>query len=351
MADPSKTERATGKKLSEAKNKGNVGKSMDLSQVVSLFTAFIIINMIGYFIYRNLIGNMQAGFTGLAVSDFNINSVSNLFFNNIKDIVIIISPIMAGLLFVGVLNAYLQTGFRITLEPLKPNISKLNPVSGVKNLFSLKSVMKLVMGIAKVTATGVPAYFIIKHEIVVVQDMTGVGFAGVFVYAWQAIFSIAIKILSILFLIAIIDVIYQKWQWKRSLKMTKQEVKDERKQSEGDEEAKRRIKGMQQQMLRKMMMEDVPTADVIVTNPTHYAVALKYDSMGMEAPAVVAKGMNLVAERIKRVAKEHDIPIMEDKFLAQTLYKTVDIGQEIPAKLYQAVAKVLSYVYKLKGVA
>ncbi|MGR3317829.1 MAG: flagellar biosynthesis protein FlhB [Candidatus Anammoxibacter sp.] len=351
MADPSKTEQATSKKLSEAKNKGNVGKSTDLSQVVSLFTAFLIINMIGFFIYRNLISNMQTGFTGLVMLDFNINSVSNLFFNNVKDIVIIISPIMAGLLFVGLLNSYLQTGFRFTLEPLKPNLSKLNPVTGVKNLFSLKSLVKLIMGIAKVAATGIPAYFLIKHEIAAVQDMSGVGFAGVFVYAWQAIFSITIKILAILFIIAIIDVIYQKWQWKRSLKMSKQEVKDERKQAEGDEEAKRRIKGMQQQMIRKMMMQDVPAADVIVTNPTHYAVALKYDSIGMEAPSVVAKGMNLVAERIKELAKEHDIPVMEDKFLAQTLYKTVDIGQEIPAKLYQAVAKILSYVYNLKSVA
>ena len=351
MADPSKTEQATGKKLSEAKNKGNVGKSTDMSQVVSLFTAFLIINMIGYFIYRNLISNMQAGFTGLAMSDFNVNSVSNLFFNNVKDIVIIISPIMAGLLVVGLLNSYLQTGFRFTLEPLKPSLSKLNPVTGVKNLFSLKSVVKLVMSIAKVTAAGVPAYFIIKHEIAVVQDMSGVGFAGVFVYAWKAIFSTTIKILAILFIIAIIDVIYQKWQWKKNLRMKKQEVKDEKKQSEGDMEAKMRIRSMQQQMIRKMMMQDVPSADVIVTNPTHYAVALKYDSMGMEAPTVVAKGMNLIAERIKEIAKEHDIPVMEDKFLAQTLYKTIDVGQEIPAKLYQAVAKILSYVYKLKSVA
>ncbi|MGR3219759.1 MAG: flagellar biosynthesis protein FlhB [Candidatus Anammoxibacter sp.] len=351
MADPSKTEDATGKKISEAKNKGNVAKSMDLSQVVSLFAAFLIINMIGYFIYRNLISNMQTGFRGLVIQDFNINSVSNVFFNNVKDIVIIVSPIMAGLLFVGLLNSYLQTGFRFTLESLKPNLSKLNPVTGVKNLFSLKSVMKLVMSIAKVIAAGVPAYFMIKNEIAAVQDMSGVGFAGVFVYAWQAIFSTTIKILAILFFIAIIDVVYQKWQWKRNLKMTKQEVKDEKKQSEGDMEAKMRIRGMQQQMIRKMMMQDVPTADVIVTNPTHYAVALKYDSMGMEAPKVVAKGMNLIAERIKSIAEEHDIPIMEDRFLAQTLYKTIDIGHEIPESLYQAVAKILSYVYKLNSVA
>ena len=209
--------------------------------------------------------------------------------------------------------------------------------------------MKLVMGIAKVLATGIPAYFIIKKEIASVQDMSGVGFAGVFVYAWQAIFSITIKILAILFMIAIVDLIFQKWQWKRKLKMTKQEVKDERKQADGDEETKRRIKSMQVAMLRKMMMQDVPTADVIVTNPTHYAVAIKYDSSQAEAPLVVAKGRNIIAERIKEVAKEYDIPVMEDRFLAQTLYKSVELGQEIPAQLYQAVAKILSYVYKLRS--
>ncbi len=349
MAESQKTEQPTSKKLSEAKKKGNISKSMDVGQVVSIFTAFFIINVIGFFIYRNLISNMQSGFAGILVNDFNEKTVNTLFVNNMKDIVIIISPIMVGLLFVGILTSYLQTGFNLTLEPLKPNFTKLNPISGVKNLFSLKSLMKLVMGIAKVAATGIPAYFIIKKEIATVQDMSGLGFAGVFVYAWQAIFSITIKILAILFAIAIIDLIFQKWQWKRKLKMTKQEVKDEKKQADGDEEAKRRIKNMQITMIRKMMMQDVPTADVIVTNPTHYAVAIKYDSSQAEAPLVVAKGRNIIAERIKEVAKEHDIPVMEDRFLAQTLYKTVELGQEIPAQLYQAVAKILSYVYKLRS--
>lgn len=349
--DPSKTEQPTGKRLGEAKKKGNVGKSMDVSEVISLFTAFMIINVTGFFIYRHLIDNMQMSFSDLLVPDFNEESLSALFSSNVKDVVIIVAPIMGGLLFVGMLGAYLQTGFRLTLEPIKPTLNKLNPVSGVKNLFSLKSVMKLIMGVLKVTATAVPAYFIIKKEIVVVQGMTGVGFAELFIYAWQAIFGLTVKILAILFVIAIADLVYQKWQWKRGLRMSKQEVKDEKKQAEGDEEVKRKIKGMQQAMLRKMMMEDVPTADVVVTNPTHYAVALKYDSVGMEAPVVVAKGMNLNAQRIKEIAKEHDIPIMEDKPLAQTLFKTVEIGQEIPAMLFQAVAKILSYVYKLKGVA
>ena len=351
MADTLKTEKPTSKKILDAKKKGNVSKSMDVSHVVSLFTAFLIINMLGYFIYRNLINNMQISFSGLKIPNFNISSVGSLFLSNIKDIVIIVSPIMVGLLTVTILNSYLQTGFRFSLELLKPNLGKLNPVKGVKNIFSLKSVVKLLMGILKVSATAIPAYFIIKKEIVIVQDMSGIGFAGVFVYAWKAIFALTIKVLGILFAIAIIDIIYQKWQWKRNLRMTKQEVKDERKQAEGDEEAKRRIKSMQQSMLMKMMMQDVPTADVVVTNPTHYAVALKYDSVKMEAPIVAAKGMNLVAGRIKEIAKENDIPVMEDKLLAQALYKTVEVGQEIPPKLYQAVAKILSYVYKLKSVA
>ncbi len=354
MAESTKeerTEQATGKRISDAKNKGNVGKSVDLSQVISLFVAFFIINFLGLFIYRILIGNMQSSFSGLVVPDFNGKSVTTLFFDNAKDLLIIVSPIMAGLLIVGLVISYLQTGFRVTAEPLKPVISKLNPITGVKNLFSLKAVVKLLMGILKVLATGIPAYLIIKKEVLIVQNMSGVGFAGVFVYAWQAIFSLTLKILLILFVIAVIDFLYQKWQWKKDLKMSKQEVKDEKKQTDGDEDAKRRIQGMQRSMLLKMMMEDVPGADVVITNPTHYAVALKYDSMSMNAPVVLAKGADLVAKRIKEIAKENEIPLMEDKFLAQTLYKTVEIGEEIPPKLYQAVAKILTYIYKLKGTA
>jgi len=294
---------------------------------------------------------MQSSFTSLSVPDFNETTVSTMLLVHVKDLLIIIAPILAGLLVVGLASSYMQTGFQITTEPLKPSLVKLNPLNGVKNLYSFKAVVKLLMAIVKIAATAIPSYYIIKNEIIIVQNMSGVGFAGVFIYAWQAIFALTIKVLAILFVIAIADYIYQKWQWKKDLRMTKQDVKDERKQSEGDEETKRRIQGMQRSMLVKMMMQDVPNADVVITNPTHFAVALKYDSMSMSAPYVVAKGADLIAKRIKEIAKEHDVPLMEDRFLAQTLYKTVDMGQEIPPKLYQAVAKILSYVYKLKGVA
>ncbi len=346
-----KTEQATGKRIDKAKSQGNVGKSMDIMGVTSLFVAFFIINIMGLYIYRNLVSNMQTSLAGLARPDFNEKVFTTIIYDNVKDILIIVAPILAGLLAVGLASSYLQTGLRFTTEPLKPKLTKLNPITGVKNLFSMKAVVKLLLGVLKITAASLPAYYIIKKEVVVVQNMSGVGFAGVFIYAWQAIFSLTIKILVILFLIAIIDYLYQKWQWKKDLKMTKQEVKDEKKQTDGDESTKRKIRSMQQSMLIKLMMQDVPSADVVVTNPTHFAVALKYDSMGMNAPIVVAKGADLVAKRIKKAAKEHDIPLMEDKFLAQTLFKTVEIGQEIPPQLYKAVAKVLSYVYKLKGVA
>lgn len=346
-----RTEQPTSKRLDKAKDKGNMARSMDLSQVISLFAAFFIINMAGFFIYRNLLSNMQNSLSGLVVRNFNEEAAISIFFSNLKDVFIIASPILIGLLIVGIAGSYIQTGLRFTLDPLKPNIAKLNPIHGVKNLFSSRSVVKLLMGVVKIVATAFPSYLIIKREAIKLQDLSGTGFAHLFVYAWQAIFSLSIKILGILFLIAILDYIYQRWQWKRDLMMTKQEVKDERKQSEGDEEAKKRIRGMQRSMLIKLMMQDVPSADVVVTNPTHLAVALKYDSMTMEAPRVVAKGADLVAKRIKEIAIKHNIPIMEDKILAQTIYKAVEIGQEIPPKLYQAVAKILSYVYKLKGVA
>lgn len=354
MAGESKqerTEQPTGKRLDKAKDKGNVARSMDLSQVVSLFAAFFIINIAGFFIYRNLLSNMQNSLSGLLVRNFNEEAATSIFFSNLKDVFIIVSPILIGLLIVGVAGSYIQTGFRFTLEPLKPNLAKLNPIHGVKNLFSSRSVVKLLMGVAKIAATAFPAYLIIKMEAIKLQDLSGTGFAHIFVYAWQAIFSLSIKILGILFMIAILDYIYQRWQWKKDLMMTRQEVKDERKQSEGDEETKKRIRSMQRSMLIKLMMQDVPSADVVVTNPIHLAVALKYDSMTMEAPRVVAKGADLVAKRIKDIAIKHNIPIMEDKILAQAIYKTVEIGEEIPPKLYQAVAKILSYVYKLKGVA
>ena len=174
------------------------------------------------------------------------------------------------------------------------------------------------------------------------------GLAQIFGMLTKSMYTLSLRISVALLILAVLDFFYQKWQYKRSLRMTKQEVKDEGKETEGDPLIKGKIRAVQRQMAMKRMMAAVPTADVVVTNPTHYAVVLKYESTGMKAPTVVAKGADLLAMRIKDIAKKHNIPLVEDKSLAQTLYKTVEIGKEIPQKLYYAVAKVLSYVYQLK---
>ncbi|MCK4788040.1 MAG: EscU/YscU/HrcU family type III secretion system export apparatus switch protein, partial [Desulfobacteraceae bacterium] len=261
----------------------------------------------------------------------------------------IVAPVMAAGVIVAALSNFLQVGVMFTLEPVIPKFSKISPLKGLGRLFSKQSFMELFKSVAKLAIVGVIAYWTVKGEMDRFLDLGGMGVAAIALYILKVILKIFLRVCVVMVFLAVLDYAFQKWQFEQQLKMTKHEVKEEFKRSEGDPLIKSRIRRIQLEMARRRMMQEVPKADVVVTNPVRLALAIRYDRAVMNAPEVVAKGSELVAERIKALAKKHDIPIVENKGLAQDLYRMVEIGSEIPSALFQAVAEVLAYVYRLKG--
>ncbi len=343
-----KTEEPTGKRLGEARSKGNVARSPDLNNAVSLLTGFVILYFMAMTTYNGIYSITETSLGNLACKEFTPDIISNIIISQVYKTVKILLPILGGLMLVGLIVSYAQTGFLFSHETLKPNLQKLNFIANIKKLFSLQSFVKLLFSGVKLFIIGGVTFFFIKREYNNIINVLHCDLLQIFEISVTLMYGLALRISVVLFILSILDFFYQKWQYKKNLRMTKQEVKDERKQAEGDPQIKAKIRSVQLKMAIKRMMAAVPTADVVVTNPTHYAVALKYDGAAMRAPTVVAKGADLIAKRIKEIAKKHHIPLVEDRYLAQTLYKTVEIGREIPQKLYYAVAKILSYVYQLK---
>lgn len=286
----------------------------------------------------------------LFYEDFNANTfialVMDISFKNLK----VVLPLMGGFMIVGLLATTTQVGFGLSRKALIPDFKRLNPLSGMKNLVNMKSLVKTAMSIVKLSIMSGVAYVSIRKDLEPLLELISMRTEAILTSATGMIFAITLKITIIMLILALIDLLYQRWQFAKDQKMTKNEVKQETKQSEGDPLMKSRIKAVQREMSNKRMMQDVPEADVVVTNPTHYSVALKYDAATMESPKVVAKGVDLIALKIREIATKNNIPIVEDRVLARVLYSTIEIGSEVPPKLYQAVAKVLSYVYQLRNV-
>lgn len=349
-SDTEKTEQPTGKRLGEARNKGNVAFSADLNNAVILLFGFILWYALGVNTYNSLYNAMKASLVNLMCKDVTPESVIDVMLSHVYMLIKILSPFLGGLLLIGLAASYLQVGFMFNFGLLKPNLSKLNIISGLKNLFSFKSFAKLIFSILKLIMVGGVSFFYIRKEFscIDIMDTIDLNLSAILVTNVKLMFGLALRVSAALFILAVVDCFYQKWQYKRNLRMTKQEVKEERKQMDGDPLIKSKIRSIQRQIAMRRMMSSIPKADVVITNPSHFAVVLKYDGSAMKAPMVVAKGVDLIAKRIKEIARRHKVPLVEDKPLAQTLYKTVEIGREIPQKLYYAVAKVLSYVYQLK---
>jgi flagellar biosynthetic protein FlhB len=265
-------------------------------------------------------------------------------------IILIAAPMLVVAVAIGLIANLIQVGWLITSEPLQPKFNKLNPVSGIKRLFSMQSIVTLLKSIAKMAVLIIVIYMIIMGEIEHIPELALMPLMQSLMYLGNLVVDMGITIGVLFLFIALADVIYTRMKHTKDLKMTKQEVKDEFKQMEGDPMIKSRIRGKMMEMSMRRMMQEVPKADVVITNPTHYAVAIKYDKDVSDAPRVIAKGVDFAARKIKEKAKENNIHIVEDKQLARTLYATVEIGQAIPPELYQAVAEILAFVYKLRGV-
>jgi len=344
-----KTEQPTPKKRQELKEKGEVAKSKELPSVAVLLAALISLSLFGSFMYNHIQIIMKGAFSLSSINNFNAPEFLKFAQNIIGRFIILLSPLFAAIFITAILSNVMQVGFILSGESITPKLSKIDPIKGFGRLFSKQAFMEFIKSLLKLTIVGGIAYLTIKSEMTNFALLSDMELNSIFVYILKIFFKIFIRCSLAMIILVVIDYAFQRWEFENRIKMTKQEVKDEFKKSEGDPLIKSRIKSIQMEMARKRMMQDVPEADVVITNPTHFAVALKYDSSTMNAPKVIAKGTRKIAEKIKDVASKHGVPILENKELARNLYSLVEVGQEIPPALYQTIAELLAYVYRLKS--
>ena len=346
FADGDKTEEPTAKKRQDAAKKGQVGKSQELSTAFVLLIGFFVIKALWEQIYANIAGYTIYIF-GHLNQNVDVENVIQLFIGMGVIFVKTAMPIMLAVMVVGLAVNFFQVGLNVSAEKIQPKFDNLNPINGVGRMFSKRSLVELVKSVLKIVVIGFFIYNYLKDEIFTMPQFIFYDLGTSLAKMSEIIFTLAFQVIGVIFVLAVLDFGYQKWQTTQDLKMTKQEVKDEFKQTEGDPQIKGKIRQKQRQMAMSRMMQEVPKADVIVTNPTHFAVALKYEK-GMTAPVVVAKGADFVAQKIKSVGRENDVPLVENRPLARALYASTEVGDSVPRELYQSVAEVLAYVYRLK---
>ncbi len=352
MADDmgEKTEEPTPRKRNEARSEGNIPKSLDLNAGIILFGGIILLGVFGGQMLRamsSMVRSMLSLEAGSSVT--RTDDLSQAWALGMNFAYEIVTPVVIGLVVIALLNGYFQVGVLFTLKPLQPSLSKISPIKGLARMFSLRSVMRLVMSLGKVGMVMAVATVVIYFDMPKIVSLMNLSAGQVLIAAADIVWWLAVKIAVVLLLLGILDYMYQKWQHEQDLKMTKFEVKQEMKQMDGDPLVKQRRAKVARQLALQRLQQHVPQADVVVTNPTHYAVALKYDGKTMSAPRMVAKGADYMAMRIRQIAVGVGIPIVERPPLARALYREVEPGQEIPADYYAAVAEILAYVYRLNG--
>lgn len=348
MADVGeKSELPTPRRRTEAREEGNVARSADLSAAIGLLGAVLLLGAFADTLFRGFKVLVQTHLGGhwLAGAD-PIADLGQALGASMWIGVKILAPIGLGLFAISIAANVFQIGFLITFKPLAPKLSKLSPLKGLQNLFSMRALMRMVMALSKVAIVGTVAVIFVSLEIPKLLSLIRIDAMPVLAAAAAMVWALALKIAIVLLLLALIDFIYQRWQHEQDLRMTKQEVKEDFKRMEGDPLMKQRRARVARQLAMQRMNKVVPEADVVVTNPTHYAIALKYDD-NMAAPKVVAKGVDYMALRIRQLAAANGVPIVERPPLARGLYRHVEVGQEIPIKYYKAVAEILAYVYQL----
>ncbi|MFN4131510.1 MAG: flagellar biosynthesis protein FlhB [Caldimicrobium sp.] len=344
-----RTEEATPRRREEARRRGQIVKSRELSSVAILSTGFLSLIFLSFLFFQQFYFILHFSFSNFSIGDLNLSQVYFLFKNYFNALIKFLLPYFVLLVISALVIYLLQTGGGVwATEVITFKWERINPIEGTKRLFSLTSLFELIKSLAKLAIIIGISYWIISQNFDRVLKLLGANsfyLLSVLKIILKDLFS---KLLFILAFLAILDWLYSWWEVERKLRMTREELKEELKQTEGDPWVKARIRQKQREMSRQRMLAEVPKADVVITNPEHYAVALKYELGKMPAPKVVAKGVDFLAQKIKEIAKKHKVPLYEDPPLAQILYKKVEVGEYIPEELYQVVAKVLAYLYKAK---
>lgn len=345
----SKTEKATPKKRKDERKKGNVFQSKDIITVASILIIFVVLKFMFPFIYSHLSGFMINIFSYIGSNDtLTLTLGKEIFMQCVTAFVVSCGLVILLSMIIGVVASGVQTKFIVAFDSIKPKFSRMNPLKGIQKLFSLRSVVELLKSMLKVILISVVLYMAyekISHDF---PKLLNVGVESGIIFICDAIMDVVIQICLVFGVIAFFDYLYQWWDYEKNLKMSKQEIKEEYKHMEGDPQVKGKIKERQRHMAAQRMMQAVPTADVVVRNPTHYAVALRYDIEKDMAPIVVAKGQDLVALKIIEIAEANNVPTTENVPLARALYASVDVNMPIPPEYYTLLAEVMAWVYSLK---
>lgn len=350
-----KTEEPTSKKLSDARKEGQVAKSKEVTNAFELMAVFALLYIWVESMGNYFIGNIYDIYSQIPETirmyDGNVpeQTINAIFIKSLTRVLLILAPFLIVGVIVSFVCNVVQVKWKPTGKPMKPKFSKLNPISGVKRIFSVNSLVELLKSILKIGLIAYVVYSYLKKNMPPIYLFYDLSLQQGVAQVGSLVVNLGLRISAWYMIIAILDFAYQKIKFKKDMRMTKQEVKDEYKNQEGDPQIKGKQRQRMQEASRRRMMQKLPEADVVITNPTHFAVAIKYDPDLYDAPYVVAKGADYLAQKIKETAKEHHIEIVENKPLARMLYANVDVGSVVPPELYQAVAEVLAFVYHLQG--
>lgn len=345
-----KTEPATSKRRQEMRQKGQIPRSKELVTSIVLLISFWSMKLLSKYIFKDLIVAVRTflSFPKDMDSRFTYDNIMQIFLKCMFIMAKVLAPILLIIAAVVIIVNYLQVGAVFTAKPLIPNLNKLNPFEGFKRLISKSAFVELLKAILKIGIIGYVVYDYLNKNYTVLPELLKMNMERTTVFIGNTIINVGIRAAVVLFILSIFDYGFQIWDYEKNIRMSKQEVKDEYKLIEGNPQVKSKIREKQRQLSLRRMMAEVPHADVIITNPTHFAVAVKYDAAVSDAPMVIAKGKDLIAQKIKDTAKENKVTIVENKPLAQALYKSVEVGEKIPSELYKAVAEVLAFVYSLR---
>lgn len=348
-----KTEEATPKKLDDARKEGQVARSQELTMAFSLLSLFLCLKVLVPYIAENFLGTFSENFNRIdlyANEVFNTNYAAAFINDALQSIISITLPVLIVAMAAALLVNVMQVRWKPTAKPLMPKFNKLSPVSGFKRMFSMDKIVDLLKSMLKIALILYLAYTTLRDEAVLLDVLYGIGnLKAAVALIGDVVINLGLKISLFYLVLGLADFIYQKMKFSKDMRMTKQEIKDEFKQTEGDPHIKGRIRQKMREASQRRMMQKLPEADVVITNPTHLACAIKYDKTEAKAPVLIAKGADHLATRIKQEARDNGIPIVENKPLARMLYTNVELDEEIPEELYNMTAEVLAYVYSLQN--